>query len=357
MKSNSYGKSLKIPSSPNLNMSDYESVMDIVFGRWKSQITYAGVKLGIFDILNSPMSADEIAQKLDLDSNMAYRLLRALASIQLLREDNNSIFSINSKGKFLRKDHPQTLQAVTLLEEGPEHNAIWKHLSEMIKDGKQDGFIREYGQKVFEYASKTPSYSKIFNQAMSSYSTSQTKLVLDALDGYDFSVMQNLCDVGGGQGHLLCNFLLRYDHLKGTVLDLEQSFKEKESLWGNKLDINKDRCSYIVGDMFREIPHADGYLLKFILHDWNDEECVRILSNIQKASSKGSRIFIIEQIIPKPEISHFSKIFDIHMLCIVSGKERTEEEYLELLQNSGFSYVKTHYPQSRNIGVIEGVKS
>ena len=338
-------------------MSDYESVIDIIFGRWKSQITYVGVKLGIFDLLNSPMNAGEIAQKLDLDPNLSYRLLRALASIQLLKEDDNLLFSITPKGEFLRGDNPQTLQAMTLLEEGPEHYSIWKHLSEMITDGKQDGFIREYGQQIFEYAAKNPSYSKVFNKAMSSYSAAHTKWVLEALEGYDFSGMQNLCDVGGGHGHLLCNLLLKHNHLKGTVLELEQAIKDKESLWANKLDIATDRCNYLAGDMFREVPSADVYLMKMILHDWNDEECIKILSNIQRASPKGARIFIVEHIVPGPDKPHFSKLFDIHMLCALSGKERTEEEYSSLLQNSGFSYVQTYYPPSRSIGVIEGVKS
>ena len=338
-------------------MSDYESVIDIIFGRWKSQITYVGVKLGVFDLLNSPMNAVEIAQKLDLDPNLSYRLLRALASIQLLKEDDNSLFSITPKGEFLRSDNPQTLQAMTLLEEGPEHYSIWKHLSEMIKDGKQDGFIREYGQQLFEYAAKNPSYSKVFNKAMSSYSAAHTNWVLEALDGYDFSGMQHLCDVGGGHGHLLCNLLLKHNHLKGTVLELEQAIKDKELLWANKLDIAKDRCNYLAGDMFSEVPSADAYLMKMILHDWNDEECIKILSNIQRASPKGARIFIAEHIVPGPEKPHFSKLFDIHMLCALSGRERTEEEYSSLLQNSGFSYVQTHYPSSKSIGVIEGVKS
>ncbi len=340
-----------------LDMSDHESVVDIIFGRWKSQITYVGVNLGIFDILNSPMNAVEIAEKLELNPQLSYRLLRALASLQLLKEENNSLFSITPMGGFLRKDHPQTLRSMTLLEEGPEHYAIWKHLSEMIKDGKQDGFTREFGQKIFEYAAKTPSYSKVFNQAMSSYSAAETNWVIEALEGYDFSGIKHLCDVGGGHGHLLCNFLLKYNHIKGTVLDLEQSFKEKEFLWAPKLDIDKDRCNYLAGDMFHEVPHADCYLMKHILHDWNDEECIRILSNIQKASPNGARIFIAEQIIPKPEKSHFSKLFDIHMLCALSGRERTEKEYSTLLQNSGWNFIQSHYPQSGSIGIIEGIKS
>lgn len=133
-------------------MSDLEKVTDIIFGRWRSQILYAGVKLGVFDIVSSePMSHVEIAKELAIDPALSYRLLRALASIGLLKEDHDRCFSITSMGKLLRSDDPQTLRGVALLEEGPEHYAIWKHLTAMIKDGKQDGFVREFGQRIFEY--------------------------------------------------------------------------------------------------------------------------------------------------------------------------------------------------------------
>jgi Dimerisation domain len=157
-------------------MSEHEKVTDIIFGRWKSQILYAGVKLGVFDIANSEaISAIEMAKKLSLDSTLLYRLLRALASIGLLKEDHSRRFSITSMDKLLRRDGPQTLRGVALLEEGPEHYAIWKHLTAMVKDGKQDGFVGEFGHRIFEYAAEHPSYAEVFNQAMSSYSANQTR--------------------------------------------------------------------------------------------------------------------------------------------------------------------------------------
>src|SRR3712207_3041008 len=132
-------------------MSDHEKLTDIIFGRWRSQILYAGVKLGIFEIVNSkPMNQIDIAKELALDPALLYRLLRALASIGLLREDHDRRFSITSLGKLLRSYNPQTLRGVVLLEEGPEHYAIWKHLHAMIRDGKQDGFVREFGQRILD---------------------------------------------------------------------------------------------------------------------------------------------------------------------------------------------------------------
>jgi O-methyltransferase/methyltransferase family protein len=339
-------------------MSDYEKVVDVIFGRWKSQILYAGVKLGVFDIVSSePMSHVKIAKELDLDPALSYRLLRALASIGLLREDNDCRFSITSMGKLLRSDDPQTLRGVALLEEGPEHYAIWKHLTAMVKDGKQDGFVREFGQRIFDYAAHHPSYAEVFNQAMSSYSASQTRWVLEALDGYDFSKIQHICDVGGGHGHLICSLLLRHPHITGTVLEMKQVIQDKTLLWANKMGIAADRCSYVNGDMFNEVPSADTYFMKMILHDWDDKECLKVLSNIQRAAPTHARLFIAEHVVPGPETPHFSKLFDIHMLCALTGKERTEEEYLALLKQAGFKHVRTHFPPSRIMGVIEVIKA
>jgi hypothetical protein len=337
-------------------MSDYEKTLDIIFGRWRSQILYAGVKLGVFDYITSdPKNTSDVAKELGLDPTLTYRLLRALGSMGFLREEPNSKFSMTSQGEFLQKNHPQTLRGVTLLEEGPEHYAIWRHLPAMITDGQQNSFVREYGHKIFEYADRNHEYGEVFNQAMSSYSASQTAWVLDALDGYDFSKIHHLCDIGGGQGHLLSNLLLKYPHMKGTVFELESVTKNNELLLAPKLGV-KERCSYVGGDMFIEVPSADAYMMKMILHDWSDQECVKILSNIHVSSPEHAKVLIAEHIVPDPETPHFSKLFDIHMMCVASGKERTVDEYSRILEHAGWKYIQTLNPSSGIISVIEGSK-
>jgi hypothetical protein len=256
----------------------------------------------------------------------------------------------------MRKDHPQTLAGITLLEEGPEHYQIWKHLPAMIKEGRQNAFIREYGYGAFEYAEKNSEYSQAFNQAMSSYSSIYTQWVLEAFDKYDFSNIHHLCDIGGGHGHMLAHLLLKYPHMKGTVLELGSVIGNKELLWAGKMGVG-DLCQYTNGDMFREAPAADAYTMKLILHDWNDEECIKILSNIYDGSPNGARVFIVEHLVPDHKTQHFSKLFDIHMMCWGSGRERTVEEYSALLHQSGWSHIQTLYPKKGIIGIIECAKS
>jgi hypothetical protein len=331
-------------------------VLDLIFGRWRSQILYAGVKLGVFDALAAGrQAASQIAEQLELDPALSYRLLRALASLGLLREGKDRVFSLTSSGDLLRKDHRQTLRGVTLLEEGPEHYALWKHLPAMVREGEQNAFVREFGRMAFEHAAHDAQYAGVFNEAMSSYSSGQTAWVLEAFEGYDFSSIRHVCDVGGGHGHTLCALLAKHPHLRGTVLDLPSVVEKKELLWACKLGL-MERCSYVGGDMFEAVPAADAYFMKMIVHDWNDDECVRVLQNISTAAAPGARLFVIEHIIPEPETSHFSKLFDIHMMCWGTGRERTREEYVDLLERAGWRYVTTRYPASRMMGAIEAVK-
>jgi hypothetical protein len=133
-------------------------VIDLIFGRWRSQILYTGVKLGVFDALASgPKSAVRVASELGVDADMLYRLMRALGSLELLHEDTTRTFSLTPMGEWLRRDHPHTLRGMTLLEEGPEHYAAWKHLPALITEGRQDAFVREFGQHNFDYAVQHPS--------------------------------------------------------------------------------------------------------------------------------------------------------------------------------------------------------
>jgi predicted transcriptional regulator len=339
-------------------MSEFDKTMDIIFGRWKGQILYTGAKIGVFDYLTaSPKELSQIARDLNLNETMTYRLLRSIASLGFLKEEEDGRrFSITALGELLRKDHPQTLQGVLLLEEGPEHYQIWKHLSRMIKDGQQNAFISEYGKSIFEYAGQNSDYSKVFNDAMSSYSAMHTAMVLEALNGYDFTNVSHVCEIGGGQGHLLSHLLSKYNHLNGMILELEHVVNNQDSSWPTKMGL-QDRCKYIIGNMFEQVPSADLYIMKMILHDWNDDECIKILSNIHKSAPVKSKVFIVEHIVPDPATPHFSKLFDIHMMCATTGRERTIEEYKSILSQSGWRHIQTHYPNSNMIGVIECTKT
>lgn len=329
----------------------------LILGRWRSQILYTGVKLGVFDVLaHGPRDAASVAKELDVDAGLLYRLMRALGSLELLKEDDNRTFYLTPMGELLRRDHPQTLRGVTLWEEGPLSYAAWRHLSDLIKEGKQDGFVREFGRPLFEYLVQNPGHAEVFNEAMTGLSSMDNAMVLEALEGYDFSRISHLCDIGGGHGLTLCSLLAKFPHLRGTVLELPSVIEQKELLWADKMGVG-GRCTYVPGNMFQEVPPADAYMLKRVLHDWNDEECIQILSQAHEAAAQDGRVFIMESVVPGPDTPHFAKLFDIHMLVMLSGRERTEEEYAGLLKAAGWTYRQTWYPASRMLGIVEGVKA
>jgi hypothetical protein len=333
-----------------------ETLLQLFYGRWRSQTLYAGVRLGIFEAVGrEPVPAAQVARELDLEPTLTYRLLRALGSLGVLREHDARSFSLSEAGELLRGDHPQSMRDALLLREGPEHTAIWKHLPAIVRDGRQDGFFREYGATAFDHAEREPGYAKAFDAGMSSMSNLQTLWTIEALRECDFTSIALLCDVGGGRGHLLSHLLARYPHLRGTVLERPGVVDQRQLLWAERLGLG-DRCSYLAGDMFVDVPEADAYTMKMILHDWNDDECVRILRNVHRRAVPAGRVFIIEHVIPDNGTPDYAALFDMHMMCWGTGRERTVREYRALLEASGWTFAKTWFSLSGAIGVIEGAK-
>lgn len=332
-------------------------VLDLIFARWRSQTLYAGVELGVFEVVGDyPKHAVEITDRIDIDRDLGYRLLRALGSLGLLEETSDRRFSLTSAGEFLKEDHPESLRGVARLEESPTHNALWTHLHDLVRKGEQNAFSREFGYSgSVEYRETNPEYDQVFNAAMTSYSKMQSAWTQEMLEREDFSDVSHVCDVGGGRGHLLCSLLEEHPHLKGTVLELPHVVEDDDGLLAPKMGV-EDRVTYVAGDMFEAVPEADVYLLKHILHDYNDGECTQILSTIRESAPSDARLFVIEYIVPDSETSHFAKLFDIHMLVATTGRERTIEEYADLLTAAGWEYVDTRYPENDLMGAIAAVR-
>lgn len=332
---------------------------DLVFGRWRSQILLVGVRLGIIEAIgDETVSAYEVADALALDPEATYRLMRAMASTGVLAEDEEKRFRLTPVGACFAADHPGSMRGIALLEEGPEHYAIWRHLPDLVREGEtgRNGFVREYGHPVFAHVARDAGYRTVFNDAMSSYSASQTAMVLAALEPCDLPGVSHICDIGGGHGHLLAHLLAGRPGLRGTVLDLPETVAEEDAHWAEKVGV-ADRMHYQGGDMFAAVPTADAYFLKLVLHDWGDADCVQILKTIHRAAPPGARLFVCEFIVPGPGTPHFAKLFDIHMLCAASGRERTEAEYGDLLARAGWRHAATRHPPDGDFGVVEAVRA
>jgi hypothetical protein len=332
-----------------------DHVMDLIFGRWRSQTLYAGTELGIFDHLDKekPKKSECLAKELSVAPALLYRLLRAQATMGLLTEDATRGFVLTAAGDLLRTTHPQSLNSMVRLEEGPQHYALWKHLPAIIRDGQQNAFVREFGRMAFDYALENTDYAHRFKHAMSSYSAVQSTLAIHALSHHDFSNIRTFCDVAGGHGHLMCALLEAHPNLAGIVFDLPEVVADADQLWAYRLGL-QGRCNYVGGDMFEGVPNADAYSLKMILHDWDDAECLQILSNIRRSAPGMAQIFIVEHVVPPHDVPHFSKLFDLHMMCWGTGRERTENEYKRLLEAAGWKYSRCYYPDNHLMGVLVG---
>jgi O-methyltransferase domain/Dimerisation domain len=332
---------------------DAAGVADLITGSWRSQILYAGVELGVFERLSeqSPSSSDWVARALSVDASFLYRLLRGLGSIGLLHEDTDRNFKLTPAGALLTAAHPRSMRGIARLEGGVQHYLSWRHLPDIIRTGRANGFVREFGVDFFTYQSCDAAYADAFHAAMSSYTAAETEVVSGLIRDPHPGDVGIFCDVGGGHGHLLGQILQDFPKASGIVFDLP-AVTAAQAASVKSPDVLQSRCQYVGGDMFTEVPRADIYFLKHILHDWRDDECRQILRTVRKSAKPDSRLFICEWFIPKPDLAHFAKLVDVHMLCVSSGRQRTVEEFSLMLGRSGWSVTRLR-ESNVPLGVLE----
>ena len=213
----------------------------------------------------------------------------------------------------------------------------------------ESGFSKVFGRPVFDYLGTHPDLAPIFDAAMPAIHGHETAAMLEA---YDFSTVQFLADIGGGNGSLMSAVLQRYPKLKGLLFELGHvAGRALESLKACGIE---GRCSIIEGDFFESVPSgADTYLFRHIIHDWNDEQSVQILNNCRKVIPKNGRLLIVEAVVPVGNEPSLAKDFDIVMLVLPGGIERTEEEYRLLFKQAGFR-LSSITPTTSVVSVVEG---
>ncbi len=324
-------------------------LLDIVYSYRKAQLLYVAAKLNISDFLeNGSKHSDEIAGFTGTDPDTVYRIMRALSSFGIYKENPDKYFEITEKGKLLKNDNPSSVR-INIIMRMDEYN--WKPWGELLNSVKtgENAFENIFGMNLFEYLTKNPEASQTFARAMGTYTQKIVKVILDS---YDFSPYNLITDIGGSNGDLLRRILLKYDHISGLLFDLPIVIQNIDP--GNFESGIRDRFKLISGSFFDSIPqNCDLYILKKIIHDWDDEHSIKILSNCFNAAKKGSKILIIENVIDiKNNNSANNIINDIHMLVqTIGGRERTREEYYKLLKTAGFE------PLTGSPDYIEGIRN
>lgn len=317
---------------------------------------HAAVALGVIERLDeSSVAPDVVARELEIDPTNATRLLRALVGYGLLEEGSDGRLSVTPVGSCFTREHPESLRDLVLYEYHPVRLRTLQHLPEIVRDGGATGYVREFGVGPFEYADRDRSFADAFNGAMSQFSYDATESVLDKLDAEDFADKSTICDVGGGHGHLLCHILDVHHHLEGIVLERLGVVEDDEQHWSHELGVD-DRCEFVAGDMFEAVPSADAYFMKWILHDWTDDDCVDILSTVQQAAPEGSTLYVVEQVMPDEDPNELAVHLDMTMLVGTGGQERTRTEFETLFELAGWGMERIRGSPGDSC-IIEGVKA
>jgi hypothetical protein len=323
---------------------------DLLCGYWTTQALYVAAKLGLADLLrDGPRSPEDLAAATGTHVPSLYRLLRALASQGVFTEDGQRRFALTPLGETLRRDSPGSQWGMAVMN-GEEHYRAYSELLYSVQTGKP-GFDHMYGVPVFEYLSQHPEQAKVFDEAMVGVHGMETAAMVEA---FDLSGVSVLADVGGGNGSLLTAVLKRYPAMKGILFDLPGVIERaRPNIAAAGLT---DRCQCVAGNFFEKVaPGADVYLMRHIIHDWDDERCGQILKNIHAVLPAGGRVLVVECVLEPGNEPSFGKMLDLTMLALPGGKERTAEEYRALFAANGFRLARI-VPTRVDVSVIEGVR-
>ena len=327
-----------------------EELARLVDGFRASQAIHAAVELGVPDLLgDGERTSDALAEATGADPSTLYRLLRALASLGVLHEAEGGRFSLTPLGRPLRGDVPGSLRGWTRLVGREYVWRSWGNLTTAVRNG-ENSFRALYGADVFEWRAEHPEDSAIFDEAMRSLTAPSTAALLAA---YDFGRFGTIVDVGGGNGTLLALLLAAHPTARGILFDQAHVVAGADSVLAAAGVA--DRCEIVAGSFFENVPTGgDAYVLKSIIHDWEDEESVAILRGCRASMGPAAVVLLIERDLGGPNENPAAKLSDLNMLVMPGGLERSEDEYAALFEQAGLRYTSTTVTATGH-AVIESV--
>ena len=331
-----------------------EQMLGLLIGHWVSQAVFAVVKLGVPDALGGKALAPAaLAEKVGADAGYLHRVLRALASAGVFREDARGRFALTKLGRTLRGDQPGNVRDFALMIVAPYNFRGWERLTEAVQTGKT-AFDLEFGQPVFEYLRSHPEDERQFSAAMASISATENPAVARA---YPFGRHRTLVDVGGAHGHLLAAILQRHKKLRGVLYDQPQVVEAAAASGFVTAPAVRDRCEIASGSFFDSVPAgADAYLMKYIIHVWDDARCARILGHCRDAMAPDGRVLVVDRVIRPGNGPDWSKWLDLNMMVGPGGRERTRPQFAALFAASGLRLVKVH-PTAGPLSVLEAARA
>jgi len=305
-----------------------------------SQAIHVMAVLGIADLLyDGPRASDDLAAATDTDPGALYRLLRALASVGVLHEGDERRFSLTPVGEGLRSDSPNGIQGWAAFVGRPYHWQTWASLEHSVRTG-ENAFRHVHGTDVWDYRVQHPDESAIFDLAMSALTRASNSALTEA---FDFGRFATIVDVGGGRGTLLAALLEAYPALRVVLFDQDHVIAG--------VDLG-ERGRVVGGNFFDSVPAGgDAYLLKEIVHDWEDDDAVAILRTCRK---QNATVLVIERVVGRPNEDPMTKFIDLNMLVMPGGRERTADEFHELFARAELQ-LDSVTPSATGLCVLEAV--
>jgi precorrin-6B methylase 2 len=323
-----------IAPAPSISDPSIE-LMRLVTGAWAARLVHTAVELGIADELaGGPRGVDFLAAHLGAHGPSLARLLRALTAIGLLHESQGRLYSLSPLGATLRSNVPGSMRAWVLLAFSDDQGTAWEALSHAVRTGEL-AYRHIFGTDMWTRLAERPDAARLFDEAMQSITQGAGALLLT---NYAFEKFGWIVDVGGGNGSLLLPVLERHPMMRATIFDLPHVADATRSRIA-AVGLS-DRCEAVGGDAFVAVPAgADAYVLKGVIHDWEDKESVAILRTCRAAMSNASKLILIERILPEQidaddALTRAKFIHDINMMVNPGGRERTEAEFRNLLSQA-----------------------
>ena len=319
----------------------------MIHSYWSAMSIHVAAQLKLADLLHDgPKTAQELGQTTKAHPQALYRLLRALSSVEIFSEDGEGRFHMTPMAECLL-DRPGSQYAVAMMM-GGEHYRSWGDLLYSVQTGKP-AFDHLFGKGVFDYLAEHPEEAMIFDAAMTGFHGPETQAMIDA---YDYTGVNTLVDIGGGNGTVLTAVLKKNPAMKGILYDLPGVIERAKK---NLADAGlASRCQTIAGSFFESIPPGgESYQMRHIIHDWTDEQCHTILGHVRKVIPRTGRLLVIEMVVKPGNEPQLAKWLDLNMMVVPGGRERTEAEYRDMYAKAGFRLERI-LPTPTEVSVIEG---
>jgi hypothetical protein len=320
----------------------------LVNGFQVSEAIRVAAALRVSDLLaNGPRDLADLANATGCHPDSLYRLLRALASLGVYEELSDRRFATTPLGETLESGRSESLAPWAEHTSRPYVRQAWAGLLESVRTG-ENAFARVHGQSVWDYRAEHPDEGALFDAGMVSFAATAATMVLDA---YDFAAFATVVDVGGGHGGLLAEILSRNPSQRGVLFDQSHVIAGAPAVLGARGV--EGRCQLIAGSFFETVPPGgDAYILKSIVHDWEDAEALTILRNCRGAMNGSALLLLVERDLGEANQDPAVKFSDLNMFVSPGGRERTEQEYDALLSASGLRRTRT-VPTAGDVMVIE----